>query len=252
MSFWSSQTLEAALDTLVGHTDKTMVDCNSITLRVGDEIYISPNAADISSSTRTKHILSDREMFTVPPGQFGFIVTQERVNIPTNVMGFISLKATFKLMGLINVSGFHVDPGFNGPLVYSVFNAGPGPIHLQRGMPLFLLWIADLDVTSTKHKSGVGEAGISPKVINNIAGAIASINDVAAGLDTKIATLSARDKDLADEIRQMERDLNTRLNEFGIGQQVIKLSLQFTAAVVLLFMGALLGAMANGWVSPGS
>jgi dCTP deaminase len=65
------------------------------------------------------------------------------------VMGFISLKSSAKWRGLINVSGFHVDPGFQGRLIYSVYNAGPSPIQLNRGQDLFLLWLADLDDSAT-------------------------------------------------------------------------------------------------------
>lgn len=50
-----------------------------------------------------------------------------------------------KFKGLINVSGFHVDPGFDGRLKFSVYNAGNRPIHLAYGQPYFLLWFAFFD-----------------------------------------------------------------------------------------------------------
>jgi dCTP deaminase len=72
-------------------------------------------------------------------------LTEEVVRIPPDVLGFISLRTTWKFRGLINVSGFHVDPGFHGNLIYAVYNAGPAPVHLARGMDLFLIWFAELD-----------------------------------------------------------------------------------------------------------
>jgi dCTP deaminase len=45
---------------------------------------------------------------------------------------------------LINVSGFHVDPGYKGNLVFSVYNAGSSQISLSAGEPCFLIWFADL------------------------------------------------------------------------------------------------------------
>lgn len=63
-------------------------------------------------------------------------------------MGFISLRFSIKGTGLINVSGFHVDPGYEGRLIFSVYNAGPTAITMTRGQDLFLLWLADLDRTS--------------------------------------------------------------------------------------------------------
>src|SRR5690606_791554 len=85
------------------------------------------------------------ESFTIPPGQFAFLLTEEVVSIPDNLMGWISLRSGIKFKGLVNISGFHVDPGFKGNLIYSVFNAGPSPIPISRGDPLFKLWIAELD-----------------------------------------------------------------------------------------------------------
>jgi len=71
------------------------------------------------------------EQFVIPPGQFAYLLTEEVVRIPSSAMGFISLKFGVKGPGLINVSGFHVDPGYWGRLVFSVYNAGPSEARLQ-------------------------------------------------------------------------------------------------------------------------
>jgi dCTP deaminase len=68
-------------------------------------------------------------------------------------MGFISLKFGVKGPGVVNVSGFHVDPGYHGRLVFSVYNAGPALTRLHRGQKVFLLWLADLDRESEFVKS---------------------------------------------------------------------------------------------------
>lgn len=127
----------------------------------------------------------------IPPGQFAFLVTEEKLAIPTNVIGFISLKSKIKWSGLINVSGFHVDPGFSGRLVYSVFNAGPSPIHLERGQKAFLLWIADLDPSSLEADSRKGMASqesISTELISKV--------------DRPIHSLQS----LSDKIEKLQRD----------------------------------------------
>jgi dCTP deaminase len=46
---------------------------------------------------------------------------------------------------LVNVSGFHVDPGFRGRLKFWVYNAGNNDIQVLQGDPLFLIWFSDLD-----------------------------------------------------------------------------------------------------------
>lgn len=71
--------------------------------------------------------------------------TEEEVKIPDSVLAFISIKAKAKWKGLINVSGFHVDPGFHGRLKFSVYNAGTDSLAYEYGSELFLIWFADLD-----------------------------------------------------------------------------------------------------------
>ena len=163
MAFWSSQRVERELKRLVGHEDRDLVDCNAITMRVGGEIYITPGLEQAAPNSHTKQLLSPGAPIAIPPGQFAFLLTEEVVTIPPEAMGFISIKATFKLKGLVNVSGFHVDPGWSGPLIFAVFNAGPAAVHLQRGMELFLLWIAQLDEASEKRKGNPAPPGFHPR-----------------------------------------------------------------------------------------
>ena len=97
------------------------------------------------------------ETVTINPGQFALLLTKESIRIPQDKIAFISIKAGIKLRGLINVSGFHVDPGFEGKLVFSVYNAGSGPISLEKDAPCFLIWFANLDVQNGDQDSYNGE-----------------------------------------------------------------------------------------------
>ena len=81
------------------------------------------------------------------------LITEERVSIPLTAMAFISMKAGKKLGGLINISGFHVDPGFKGKLKFSVYNAGSRDAVLEVGQPTFPIWFCNLDFkTDTPYK----------------------------------------------------------------------------------------------------
>jgi dCTP deaminase len=205
MAFWSSQTLEANLKQLVLPHDPELVDCNAITLRVGREIYITPGLEHPSPNSHTKQLLDPGAAFAIPPGQFAFILTEEVVTIPPTAMGFISIKAKYKSKGLVNVSGFHVDPGWSGPLVFAVFNAGPASVHLQRGLPLFLLWIADLDEPSKKRKATPGPECIEPLLINNITGAVNSLDALDKRMREELKKLSDKDTALSDRMHALEK-----------------------------------------------
>ena len=62
---------------------------------------------------------------------------------------------------MINVSGFHVDPGYKCRLKFWVYNAGNQDIHILRGDPTFLIWFSDLDHETedpyTKNLPGYNE-----------------------------------------------------------------------------------------------
>lgn len=167
MAFWSSQKLERELETLISDYQSSRVEQASYTLRIGREIYITKDHRN-SNSQHTKKELKDNQAFVIPPGQFAFLLTEESVKVPANAIAFISMKAGIKYKGLVNISGFHVDPGFEGKLLFSVYNAGPSPIHLSHNQPCFLIWYANLDDLDSKPRSGLGYTSIPTDVLNKI------------------------------------------------------------------------------------
>jgi dCTP deaminase len=164
VAFWSGEKLlkEVPLRGIVDPYDPAKIDCSAFTLTLGPEFFVSPDYATPSRESVKKLLAApstvslgggQRQLaggeLVIPSGQFALLLTEEFVRIPHDVMGFISLKFGVKGPGLINVSGFHVDPGYEGRLIFSVYNAGPKPAHLNRGQDVFLLWLADLDQHST-------------------------------------------------------------------------------------------------------
>jgi dCTP deaminase len=109
-------------------------------LSLGEEVYLT----DSKTGKVEKLDKTGNRQVDINPGQFALLLTEEKVNIPKDKIAFISIKAGEKLKGLINVSGFHVDPGFNDHLLFSVYNAGPSTIVLNCGEPYFPIWFADL------------------------------------------------------------------------------------------------------------
>jgi dCTP deaminase len=210
MAFWSGQRLSTDGSTrkIVEPFDPDRIDCSAYTLTLGAEAYVTPNYGD---SPRDSVKLDLAEPVTVniggklqnrgggkvviPPGQFAFLLTEETVKIPSESMGFISLKSKPKFGGLINVSGFHVDPGFTGKLIFSVFNAGPNVLHFARGDLLFLLWIADLSFTDVSEKAredfrkqDIGYAEIPSDLVTKVA----AENHSLQSLSRRVETLTSR------------------------------------------------------------
>jgi dCTP deaminase len=211
MTFWSGETLKLRLrsENIIAQSDYSefRVDCAAYTLRVGNEVYVSPSEHEADPSKATARKLDIGEMFPIPPGQFAFIITEETIRLPKNVLGFISMKSGVKLGGLINVSGFHVDPGYTGKLIFGVYNAGPRPVQLKRWEDCFLLWLADLDDPNSRpaipysnyaKAEKDGFTSIPAKLVNRISGEMLSFE----GLNSKITDLS---KDYETRIHGIEK-----------------------------------------------
>jgi dCTP deaminase len=196
--FWGGERLKAELGALISDFASSRVDRAAYRLRVGPEIYVSPTGEPDDPRNKPKTKLDAGQGFTIPAGQFGFILTEERVTVPMNAMAFISIRAGYKFRGLVNVSGFHVDPNYEGRLIFAVFNAGPGPVHLSRGEPCFLIWYADLDRPSELEKRE-GYDAIPSDLTGPIAGGLQSF----AGLLSKI---NENDRKLTERVGAMERE----------------------------------------------
>lgn len=151
MAFLSSKSLSdlQAKEEVILPFDENRVKSGAYELSLGSEVFRT------DSKDRKKEILKDKkEQVVINPGQFALLLSEETVSVPKNKIAFISIKAGIKLRGLINVSGFHVDPGFKGKLLFSVYNAGSGQISLERGKPSFLIWFAELKEEDTKTYKG--------------------------------------------------------------------------------------------------
>lgn len=160
MSFWSTQEIirrnqklsriDSTKPLISGFKEDKAKEA-SYTLTVGSEAFITSSPQTKLDEVK-KLDISDGFCY-IPPGQFAYLITEEKVNIPIDCLAFISMKFTTKASGLINVSGFHVDPGYSGKLIFAVYNAGVKRIPIEKGMSIFLIWFSDLNTEDEKPKT---------------------------------------------------------------------------------------------------
>lgn len=108
----------------------------SYDLCLGKEVFVTPNKIPKS--------LKECQILNIQPGQFAVLTTEEYLEIPNDILGFITVRFRYKSKGLVNISGFHVDPGFEGHLVFSVYNTGPATVTLRRGEKVFSIFFANI------------------------------------------------------------------------------------------------------------
>lgn len=217
MSFWSGEKLKERLSELVDPPDPDHIDCAAYTLSVGPEYYVSPTDQTPDAKSRSLLLLQQGQAFAIPPGQFAYLHTEEIVKIPADAIAFISIRARVKWKGLVNVSGFHVDPGFQGRLTFAVFNAGPSPIHLRRGERCLLIWYADLDRKSAFVKSKPPATHIDLLFVNSISGELHSLDG------------------LAERIRKTEKELSAKISKVERTQGIVTVA----ASIFLTVAGGL-------------
>lgn len=172
MGFLTTQQIRVALGSPrppVLNADLSRLKSACYEMALGGEAFVTNEAG-------TKRRYASGDQVRIPPGQFGILITEEQVTIPDNVLAFISIKASKKMSGLVNVSGFHVDPGFQGRLKFSVYNAGSEPVVLEVGRPLFPIWFYELSSDDDSPYAGMhqGQLNISPEDVNRLQGVLAS------------------------------------------------------------------------------
>ncbi len=159
------------------------IDCAAYTMRIGDEAYVSPEGRGTRKPGLVQQLVNKAPIL-IPPGQFAYLTTREFVSLPQDVLGFINMKSSLKNSGLVNVSGFHVDPGYKGKLIFAVFNAGPQTITVRCGQNAFLIWFARLEDATEKYarkKEGFHE--IDTTLMGLIPAETASLNSVTKRID---------------------------------------------------------------------
>lgn len=228
MAFWSTETIRARLpaEGLVKSYDEGRVKHAAYELSLGSEAYVTSNPSG------EKTPLERGEALCILPGQFALVLTEEQITVPDDSIAFISIKAGIKFRGLVNVSGFHVDPGFSGHLKFAVYNAGPQEIVLLRGDPVFLIWFSFLDRTTEDTYNGnhAGANLISAKDMMGIQGTLAS----PATLNKRLEQLEGLvPVDVSTQLENLKGALET-LKSIGVGLLV--------GIVILILTAALAGA----------
>jgi len=198
MAFWSGEKLSQRLPSLISGYDASNIDCASYRLTVGDQVFAtSDKFATSQPAEPIVSVLGDAPNHTlrIKPGQFAFLMTSESVRVPNDALALISMRAGYKFKGLINVSGFHVDPGWEGQLLFSVYNAGPAEVIIKRGEPMFLIVFADLDKESEMVYEGTskGQRDINVSLLQNMTEQVFSP-----------LMLQRKIEDLANEVRTIE------------------------------------------------
>lgn len=158
-------------------------------LRLGDEVYVT-------AEKLPKKLNETEDTIAIQPGEFGILTTYEYIHVPLNYLGLISLRFNYKKQGLMNISGFHVDPGFTGKIIFSVFNTGPRSVALRYKERVFMIMFEELSKPlKTGYSGGFSEQKHIPvDIITSLGGqsvSVISLDRRLRKLETNLRVLEA-------------------------------------------------------------
>ena len=182
MSFLGERELKSRAGNIISDYNEDSIKSNHYELTLGQSYC--------STTTNSKVLQATDNQIIIEPGEFYFLESFEILKIPSDLMAFISIKSKVKFKGLINISGFHVDPNFQGKLVFSVLNVGTSPINLTTREPLFQIWFADLTSSTNYHGHHQNLAGVNGDFLNKYM--ISNNNAYPADLQKQINKLETK------------------------------------------------------------
>ncbi len=150
---------------------------SSYDLRLGGDTYVVGKKAP-------RKLDNDNPYLVLKPGQFAILTCHEKISLPRDIMGFITLRNRYKMQGLVNVSGFHVDPTFQEQLVFAVQNVGATEIRLKYLERTFTIFFAQVDKNVDPNvKDATRRLGITLEDIAQLGGSTITLSKLKEEMD---------------------------------------------------------------------
>jgi hypothetical protein len=158
--------------------------------------------------------LNENDVFTIAPGAYVGVVSRENFNFPLNVLSTIGTKRRFSYEGLILLTGNLVEPGYQGHLLFTVFNASNKPAFLQFEEKLCTLVFhqIDCDAPHCFHDASLIEGKFPSEFVRSIGQTdpsgyariqqeVAKIQD----LTTRLSRLESEYNDVRGPIKELTK-----------------------------------------------
>jgi dCTP deaminase len=120
------------------YDEDSPVQPSSLDLHIGG-IYI-PGVRDGEPGS----VRNPKPDHTLKFGHTAVVATMEELKLPRNLAGFGFPPSHISFRGLLMINPGHVDPGYEGPLRFTVINVGKDDIQLREGELIFTLLLIEL------------------------------------------------------------------------------------------------------------
>lgn len=98
------------------------------------------NLYQMSEDAMESIIQDDDKPFYLHPGELALGVTEERIFLPNDIVGWLDGRSSLGRLGLlVHVTAHTIDPGWQGRITLEFVNIGPIPLALRAGMRICAL-----------------------------------------------------------------------------------------------------------------
>ncbi|CAL4319143.1 dCTP deaminase [Buchnera aphidicola (Eriosoma grossulariae)] len=142
--------LDSGLLKIHPEPEKKLINGATVDIKLGNKFRIFQknkiNFIDLSSTKEVMNnildtvmspeiILSKNDYFFLKPSSFALAVTEEKIILPNNLIGWLDGRSSLARLGLmVHATSHRIDPGWVGKIVLEFFNSGKITLALKPGM----------------------------------------------------------------------------------------------------------------------
>lgn len=214
------QLIEAGFLITKGTFDASALESCSYDVRVG--------SWGVVGGSGQERDLTGEAGLELPPGGYAGLVSWERFRLPLDVFARLGAKRSYSYDGIILLTGALVDPGYEGHLLFGVYNASQKKYVLRRGAKICTVVFERLPREVTKRVSShpdLLQGRIPDAFINKMANMevlpwmqISERVKQIEQITSDILDLKQRYQDVLEPIRELTRNVDK------VSQDVDKLS----------------------------
>lgn len=119
------------------------LEASSYDLRVGGKGIVGGEGIEID--------LIHEKTIEIPPGAYAGIVSYEKMAFPRNICARLGSKRALSYDGIILLSGSIVDPGYEGHLLFGLYNASQKKVHIRYGRKICNIVFERLSIEPNKE-----------------------------------------------------------------------------------------------------
>lgn len=149
----------------------------------------------------------ERREALIQPGEVVYVLTQEKVKLPTDMYMSLSANRGMSEYGVLTLGGFAVDPGYSGRLMFGLFNYSSTPFTLIPGSKL----IGGIFYRLSEEESIDISSLETPKPIDAFPPRLVSI--ISKYSPTGISSLEETIKAISKQVLALKEELNTNKDE---------------------------------------